>query len=147
MVSIYDVEPLKLIKKLAAKLKEMGLEKPDWVGKVKSGAHKERLPQDPDFWYIRCASILRNAYVNPTISVGKLRTHYGARKKRGVKPEKHKKAGGKIIRKAIQELEKLKLLQKTKKGVGREITPAGRKLLDNTAYEVYKELADKNEKQ
>ncbi|MCM8830606.1 MAG: 30S ribosomal protein S19e [Candidatus Omnitrophica bacterium] len=139
MVNVYDIEPLKLIKRVAKKLKEDGLEKPDWVGKVKSGAHKERLPQDEDFWYIRCASILRNAYVNPTIGVGRLRVHYGARKKRGVKPERQRKAGGKIIRKAIQELEKLKYLQKVKNGVGREITNKGRKLLDNLAYEIYKE--------
>ncbi|MFN3910271.1 MAG: 30S ribosomal protein S19e [Candidatus Anstonellaceae archaeon] len=139
MVNVYDVEPLKLIKRIAQKLKEEQIEKPSWVGKVKSGAHRERLPQDEDFWYIRCASILRNAYVNSIIGVGRLRVHYGTRKKRGVKPEKHRKSGGKIIRKAIQELEKHGYLQKTKNGVGRELTKKGRKLLDNTAYEVYLE--------
>ncbi|MCX8162929.1 MAG: 30S ribosomal protein S19e [Candidatus Micrarchaeota archaeon] len=144
MVSIYDVEPLKLIKRVAEKLEEEKIPKPEWVGKVKSGAHRERLPQDEKFWYIRCASILRNAYVNQVIGVGRLRTHYGARKKRGVKPEKHRKAGGKIIRLAIQTLEKFGYLQKTKKGIGRELTPKGRKLLDNTAYEIYSQKSDKN---
>ncbi|MEM3362392.1 MAG: 30S ribosomal protein S19e [Candidatus Anstonellaceae archaeon] len=145
MVTVYDVEPLKLIKEIAKKLEEEGIEKPDWVGKVKSGAHRQRLPQQPNFWYIRCASILRNAYVNPTIGVGRLRVHYGGRKKRGVKPEKHAKAGGKIIRVAIQTLEKAGYLQKTKSGIGRELTPKGRSLLDNTAYEIYKKQSEKNE--
>lgn len=139
MVNVYDLEPLKLIKRVAQKLKEQNLPKPEWVGKVKSGAHRERLPMDEDFWYIRCASILRNAYVNTKIGVGRLRVHYGARKKRGVRPEKHKKAGGKIIRKAIQELEKMGYLEKTKTGIGREITKTGKKFLDNVAYELYKE--------
>jgi|YelNatPaOPRAMG01_1025707.scaffolds.fasta_scaffold08662_4 small subunit ribosomal protein S19e len=139
MVTVYDVEPLKLIKKLAFVLKQEGLEKPAWVGMVKSGSHVERLPQDKDFWYIRCASILRNAYVNQVVGVGSLRVHYGKRKKRGVKPEKHRKAGGKIIRKALQELEKLGYIQKSKTKAGRELTPKGRKLLDKIAFEIYKE--------
>ena len=139
MVTIYDIEPLKLIKRVASILKEEGLKKPPWVDMVKSGAHRERLPQNKDFWYIRCASILRNAYVNPVVGVGSLRVHYGARKKRGVKPEKHKKAGGKIIRKALQELERLGYIQKSKTKSGRELTPKGRKLLDKVAFEIYKE--------
>ncbi|MFH1306922.1 MAG: 30S ribosomal protein S19e [Candidatus Micrarchaeota archaeon] len=143
MVTVYDVDALKLIKKTAQKLEEMNLEMPAWVGNVKSGAHAERLPQDDKFWYIRCASILRKAYLNPRIGVSRLRTHYGGRKDRGVKPEKHRRAGGSTIRKGMQALEKAELLKKGK--VGRELAPKGRKLLDAAAKLVADEADGKKE--
>lgn len=133
MVTVYDVEPNKLVRKAADKLKAMNIAKPEWVGTVKSGSHRERLPQQPDFWYIRMASILRNLYVNGNVGVGKLRSHFGARKIRGVRPEHKRKAGGSIIRKGLQALETAGLVTKKKKG--REIAAAGKKLLDSAAKE------------
>lgn len=134
MVTVYDVDALKLIQKAAAKLEQSGLPAPEWVGKVKSGSHRQRLPADPKFWYIRCASILRQAYVNSPIGVESLRTHYGGRKSRGVKPEKHRKSGGNMLRKALQAMDKAGLL--TKKKVGRYISAKGQALLDAAAKEV-----------
>jgi len=134
MVTVFDVTPNKLVKKVAEKLKGMGIVQPEWIGTVKSGSHRERLPQQKDFWYIRMASILRNAYTHGTVGVGKLRSHYGGRKIRGVRPEKKRKAGGSIIRKGMQALETAGLLTKKKKG--REISAAGKKLLDASAKEV-----------
>lgn len=133
MVTAFDVEPNKLIEKAAQKLKEMKLNKPAFVGLVKSGAHASRPPQDEDFWYKRCASILRQAYVNQTVGISRLRRHYGGRKTRGVKPSVHSPAGGSTIRKAMQELEKAGLLSKQK--VGRALSPKGRKFLDAVAKE------------
>jgi small subunit ribosomal protein S19e len=136
MVTVYDTEPNKLIAKAAEKLKAMKMEKPAFVGLVKSGAHVERPPQQEDFWYVRCASILRQVYVNNEVGVTKLRRHYGGRKRRGVKPQRHAPAGGSTIRKALQELEKAGLLKKEK--TGRMLTPNGRKLLDAAAKECVK---------
>jgi small subunit ribosomal protein S19e len=133
MVTVFDVEPNRLIAKAAEKLKGMKLPKPAFVGMVKTGAHTERPPIQEDFWYIRCASILRQAYVNGTVGINRLRRHYGGRKRRGVKPAKHSAAGGSTIRKAMQELEKAGLLIKQK--AGRAISPKGRKLLDGAAKE------------
>jgi small subunit ribosomal protein S19e len=133
MVTVFDVEPNKLIAKTAEKLKAMNIAKPAFVGLVKSGAHTERPPQHEGFWYVRCASILRQVYVNDRVGVSKLRRHYGGRKRRGVKPQKHAPAGGSTIRKALQELEKAGLLAKEK--TGRVLTPKGRKLLDEAAKE------------
>lgn len=139
MVTALDVDANALIDRVAEKLKNMKIKKPEFVGVVKSGCHAERPPEQPDFWYIRCASILRQAYCRGIIGTNRLRTHYGGRKNRGVKPQKHKKAGGSTIRKAMQELEKVGLLKKEK--VGRSLTPAGRKLLDNVAKELAKKQA------
>ncbi|MBU0532460.1 30S ribosomal protein S19e [Candidatus Micrarchaeota archaeon] len=133
MVTAFDVEPNKLIEITAKKLKEMKIPKPAFVGLVKTGAQAERPPQDPDFWYFRCASILRQAYVNDSVGVQRLRRHYGGRKRRGVKPARHSPAGGSIIRKAMQELEKAGLLVKEKSG--RKVSANGRKLLDEAAKE------------
>jgi len=133
MVTVYDVEANKLIAKTADKLKGMKIAKPAFVGIVKSGAHAVRPPQTPDFWYFRCASILRQAYIGNKVGVQRLRRHYGGRKNRGVKPDAHMPAGGSTIRKAMQELEKAGLLAKEK--VGRVLTAKGRKLLDQAAKE------------
>jgi ribosomal protein S19E (S16A) len=51
-----------------------------------------------------------------------------------VRPEKHRKAGGNMIRKGMQALEKAGLL--VKKKVGRYITPKGQQLLDSCAKEI-----------
>jgi small subunit ribosomal protein S19e len=135
MVTAYDVNPHKLIRAVAQKLEKMdGLVAPKWVGLVKTGVHKERLPQDSKFWYVRCASLLYQAYCHSPIGVSSLRTHYGGRKKRGVARERFRPAGGNIIRKGLQALEKAGLIAKKK--VGRYITPAGQKLLDMVAYEI-----------
>lgn len=131
MVSAYDVDALRLIQAVAGELEKKGIAPPQWVGNVKSGAHCSRLPQDEKFWYVRCASILRQAYVRPGVGVSKLRSHYGGRKIRGVRPERHAKAGGNMIRKAMQSLEKAGLMKKAK--TGRELTSEGQKLLDSTA--------------
>jgi len=134
MVTVYDVVPNKLVGKVAEKLKAMNIAAPKWIGTVKSGSHRERMPQQPDFWYIRLASMLRNAYVHGVVGVSSLRSHYGARKIRGVRPEHKRRAGGAIIRKGLQALEVAGLIAKKKKG--RELTAAGKKLLDASAKEV-----------
>lgn len=133
MVTVYDVTPNKLVGKVAEKLEALDIKQPGWIGTVKSGSHKDRLPQQKNFWYLRLASILRNAYVHGNVGVGKLRTHYGGKKIRGVRPEKKRKAGGSIIRKGMQALEKAGFMVKRKKG--REISAAGKKLLDSAAKE------------
>lgn len=134
MVNALDVEPARLLEKAAGRLKEMKLEKPEFAGVAKTGAHAKRPPIQENFWYVRCASILRQAYLRGSVGVSRLRTHYGGREERGVRPARNRRAGGKTIRKAIQILEKAGLL--TKQKAGRAISPKGRKFLDNIAKEV-----------
>ena len=136
MVTIYDVNPNSLISKAAEELKKIEIIKPtSWVSFVKTGVHKERPPADKDFWYKRSASILRKIYIYGPIGVSKLRIKYGGKKSRGTKPEEFRKAGGNIIRKILQQLEKAELIKQIEIGVhkGRIITPKGKKFLDNIA--------------
>ena len=140
MTTVYDVPPSKLIERVAKKLKEMDIDKPEWTDFVKTGAHKERRPHSPDWWYIRCAAILRKIYIDGPVGVERLRTAYGGRKNRGHKPEKFVKGSGNIVRKALQALEKLDLVTRTKEG--RVVTPKGQSLLDNSAKEIKDEIIE-----
>ena len=131
------MEAKQLIERAAEELKKFEeLKPPEWVHFVKSGAHAERPPQQEDFWYIRCASLLRYLYINGPKGVSRLRHKYGGRKSRGVAPHRHVKASGNIIRKALQKLEKIGFVKTTKKG--RELTPKGRAFLDKLSNEIKK---------
>jgi small subunit ribosomal protein S19e len=138
----YDVPASKFIEKLAKYLKENvdAVNPPAWASIVKTGAHVERQPQNPDWWYIRCASLLRKIYVHEPMGVEKLSTKYGGRKDFGVKPEHVVKAGRANIRKALQQLETAGFVE-TSKPHGRKITHDGRKILQEIAENTQKELA------
>ena len=142
MVTPYDVPASKLIEKLATYLKENvdAISPPSWASIAKTGPHVQRQPQNPDWWYIRCASLLRKIYVHSPIGTEKLRAEYGGRKDFGVKPEHVVKAGGSAIRKAVQQLEDAGLIE-TLKPQGRRVTKDGRKLLQELAEDIQKELA------
>lgn len=141
MLSTYDVPAAKLIEKLAKHLKENADEvtPPPWASFAKTGAHVQRQPENPDWWYIRCASLLRKIYVHGPIGVERLRAEYGGRKDYGVRPEHSAKASGAIIRKGLQQLEAAGLVE-TLKSRGRKVTREGRKLLDMLIGELRKEL-------
>ena len=65
----------------------------------------------------------------------KLRSFYGGRKRMGHKPPHFRKAGGKIIRTILIDLEKKGYIQKKGKE-GRVITPQGQKFLDGLAKQL-----------
>jgi small subunit ribosomal protein S19e len=140
----YDVPAQEFIQKLADYLKENidEVKPPPWAGIVKTGAHVQRPPENPDWWYIRCASLLRKIYIHGPLGIEKLRAEYGGRKDFGVRPEHAVKAGGAIIRKALQQLEKAGLIEKYQ-NKGRRITKEGRKLLEEIAEEVMRDLLKK----
>jgi len=137
-MGIYDYPPQEYNLKLAEALKKIPeIEEPEWVKFVKSGTSRERPIEDPDFWYKRTASILKQIYKNKVVGVNRLRTRYGGKKNRGSKPEKFFKSGGKIIRKILQQTDKAGLTEIAKdiRGVrskkpGRQLTETGKKLME-----------------
>ena len=103
---VYEMQPGEYNSKLAMLLKELPeFKQPEWSFFVKSGSAKKRPPQTSDFWYKRAASILRQAYVHKVVGVNRLKTRYGSKKNRGMKPEKFRKSSGKIIRTLLQQAE------------------------------------------
>jgi len=141
LTTVYDVPADILIDRLSKYLKENVREvrPPEWAAYVKTGSHVERAPHNPDWWYVRAASILRKLYIKGPIGVSRLRKLYGGRKRRGVKPAHFRKAGGSIIRHILQQLEEAGLAEKDG-NKGRVLTPKGRSLLDAMAARIKREL-------
>jgi len=137
MVSVKDVPAQLFVEKLKEELKKIEQIKPtEWIKYAKSGSHRQRPPQQSDFWYIRAASLMRRIAIEGTVGVSRLRTYYGGKKRRGYKPAISKRSGGSVLRKILQQLESAGLVAKDKKG--RKLTPAGQKLLSKVAKEIKK---------
>ncbi len=132
--TVFEASANELILKAAEELKKnANIKAPAWAPFVKTGTNRERLPEQPDWWYIRAAAVLRQLYLRPQ-GVQRLRGIYGGRKNMGFKPERFKKGSGNILRKILQQLEKAGYLKKEK--VGRVITPIGVQFLDSMAKDV-----------
>ena len=137
-MAVYDFESQEYNLKLAEALKKIPeFEQPEWSEFVKSSSSKERPIEDPNFWHKRVASILKQIYVNEIVGVNRLRVKYGSKKNRGSKPEKFRKAGGKIIRTILQQSDKAGFteIKKITKGIkgksGRRLTEKGKSFMDN----------------
>lgn len=142
MTTVHDVPPEELIDEVAKKLREnKDIHIPDPNRFSRTGISRENPPDKEDWWYKRCASILRKIYINDTIGTERLRSMYGGKKDRGSKPAETRPGSGSIIRRALQQLEKSGYITKVK-GKGRMLTPKGRSFLDNTSHEVFENIKD-----
>ena len=139
MVDVYDVDPNELIENISEELKKIEVIKaPEWSKFAKTGMHKERPPERTDWWHVRVAAVLRKIYVLEPIGVNKLKRKYGGRKHRGTKPMRTYRGSGKVIRVALQQLEKAGFLKQVEKGLrkGRVLTPKGKAFLNNIAKKI-----------
>ncbi|MFX1338197.1 MAG: 30S ribosomal protein S19e [Promethearchaeota archaeon] len=136
-MSIYVVEPGTLIRTVAEKLKEYPEIKPPKGSEFwKTAFFKELAPLDSEnFWYLRCASLLRKVNKFGPIGVNRLRKFYGGRNRRGSGLNHSVKGSGKIVRVCLQQLENARLLIKTEKN-GRKLSSEGKSLLDRIAYTI-----------
>ncbi|MCL5009680.1 MAG: 30S ribosomal protein S19e [Candidatus Parvarchaeota archaeon] len=137
MIRASDVNQIELVNRLAEEMKkEKLLQPPEWSKFVKTGSSKDRVPSQEDWWYLRGASILRRMYLdNRPVGVNRLRRVYGDTEKNRYSGKHFKPAGGAIIRKLLQQLEKSGLITKVKiqNRPGRRISPKGISLADMTA--------------
>lgn len=72
---------------------------------------------DPDWYFIRAASISRKIYLNGGIGVGALARWYGGRWNSGNRPEHFRKASRGLIRHILQQLEKAGIVESLEKGL------------------------------
>ena len=136
--TVYDVPAEDLIKEIAVELKKYNkITPPEWASYVKTGSFKQHAPQNPDWWFVRCASLLRKVYVSGPIGTSHLRKAYGGLRRGRNSPEKSTKASGAVIRKALQQLESEGLISSSRPG--RTITAKGRSLLDKFSATLIKE--------
>ncbi len=140
MTTAYDVPAKELIDELAKKLRnEKEVVEPENSSFLRTGVHKENPPDNPDWWYTRCASILRKIYINNGMGIERLRAEYSGKRNRGSKPYKARSGSGSIARRALQQLEKAGYVKRVK-GKGRILTPKGASFLANTSNEVMKNI-------
>lgn len=143
MAKVYDIPADFMIPRFAEHLKkDKKIEVPRWSNFVKTGTHVEKIPQNKDWWYIRCASLLRKIYMHGPMGVSDLRREYGGKKQNGYSLGHHRMAGGAIIRRALQQLEGSGYL--IKKNQGRLLSDEGVKRMDRVATEIYKEITSNN---
>ena len=130
---VYEITAQDFNDKLAEALKKVPeFKMPEWALFVKTGVSRIKPPIDTDWWYRRGASILRQIYVRGIVGVNRLRTRYGSKYNRGMKPEIFAKASGKIIRTILQQAEQAGLLEKVGEGTkkGRRLTDKGKQFLE-----------------
>lgn len=149
MAKVYDAPADKLISKLKddirQELSSKSISAPQWTPFVKTGRQADRAPHERDWWYTRCASLLRKIYLNGPIGIGGLRTKYGGatRSYQGYGFAHHVDAGGAIIRSAVQALESLGYVEKHGNN-GRIVSSAGMKKVDTVATQILKEMTQEN---
>jgi len=144
LTTVFDVPASRLIGVVGDDFKQtQTFKQPEWALFVKTGSHRERTPSQRDWWYTRGASILRRIYLDGPKGVSRLRTYYGGRKARNIKPHRFQRGGGKIVRTWLQLLEKEGYLVKEKHG--RMLSAKGRKYLDEKALAVKKTAEPKIE--
>jgi small subunit ribosomal protein S19e len=135
MTTVYDVPADHIIRRSAEELKKRKeITPPAWAAFAKTGAHKEMPPEDPDWWFIRVAAVLRRVYVDGPMGVERMRSFYGGNKNRGSRPNAFRKGSGSILRKSFQQLEAAGLIIHDK--TGRKVSPVGMAFLDNLSQEV-----------
>ena len=141
MTTVFDVPADLLIEKVAEEFKNNNkINSPAWSNFVKTGVHKERKPENADWWYVRCASIIRRVYMDGPVGVMSLRTYYGGKKDRGVRPEVFRKGSGAIIRNALHQLEDAGFVEKVEGG--RVVSPSGRSFLDKLSGEIINDIPE-----
>ena len=142
MVNALEVPADLLIRRVAEKLRRdySQVKPPQWAFFAKTGVFREKPPSDPNWWYVRAASILRKLYRSEEpVGVETFRVMYGGRLRRGSAPPHRRRGSGSVVRKILQQLEEAGLVEKVS-GRGRVLSPRGRGLLDTTAREVMEEL-------
>ncbi len=140
MVNVAELPADTLIQQLATHLKEKEKEvtPPAWTVYTKTGSQSERVPNNADWWYVRCASLMRKLYLRGPIGVSRLSTAYGGARQRGMAPSKARRGGSIILRKAMLQLQKAGLVAKAEGG--KALTAKGRSLMDRLALTAAREL-------
>ena len=145
MTTFYDVPADILIPVLADHLEaDSNIFRPVWAAFVKTGAHKERPPVQSNWWFLRSAAILRKVARMGPVGVNHLSQEFGGPKNRGSAPNRATAGSRHVIRTSLIQLEDAGFVTKRMNAagtvtLGRVLTPAGQKLLNQVAHDVRKE--------
>jgi len=135
-VTVKDVPALEFVVALAVHLKKK-LDLPEWHDLVKTANFKELPPQNPDWYFIRAASLARKVYLRGGTGIGSFTKVYGGRRRtRGVKRNCFDRASKGLLRHILQALANIDIVQRRKDKKGRWITTNGQHELDVIAGQV-----------
>jgi len=135
--TVKDVPAQQFVSELAAHFKKsQKLELPEWHDLIKTGAYKQLCPQDPDWYYIRAAAVVRKIYLRGGIGIGAFSKIYGGSVNNGSAPAHHAKAARGLHRHILQQLQNISLVNKKKEKKGRYITKEGQRELDTIAAQI-----------
>jgi small subunit ribosomal protein S19e len=138
-----DVPPELLLPRLASELRQrQAVSPPPWAPFVKTGVHKQRGPQTPDWWYLRSASVLRKVYLLGIVGTERLASEYGGKRDRGSAPYHARTGSRSVTREILQQLQGAGLVQPFKNR-GRRLTAEGLRLLDGLSRDVLKSLIER----
>lgn len=132
---------------MALFLKKSGKMKlPEWVDYVKLGPHKELAPVNDDWYYMRAASVARHLFITSPVGMAHLRRAYGGKKRNGNARSHNCPSSGAVMRKILQNLETLKMVEKDPNSGGRRLTETGRRDLNRIAGQVKTRNKSKKDK-
>ncbi|KAH8264278.1 hypothetical protein KR038_005896 [Drosophila bunnanda] len=154
-VTVKDLDQHVVTKVLAAFLKKSGkLVVPVQAEFIKTGKFKETAPTENDWFYTRCASIMRHLYIRSPSGVAAFTKVYGGRKRNGTHPSRYCRSADGCIRKvlhrfhnqgrinlysyypqALQALEAARMVEKHPDG-GRKLTSKGQRDMDRIANQI-----------
>lgn len=147
-VTVKDVPAKEFIESFAKHLKKGNKFKiPDWSAYVKTACFKDLAPYDPDWLYIRAASVAYQLYIRGKVGISALRTHYGGKQRNGVRRPHHRQSAGKILRYVLKQLEEAGLVGQVKyqsddgseQTAGKTLTQKGTTDMDRIASQIVKE--------
>jgi small subunit ribosomal protein S19e len=147
-VTVKDVPAKEFIQEYAKFLKKGNkIRIPEWATYYKTACYKDLSPYDPDWLYIRAASVAYQLYMRGKVGVNTLRKHYSKKQRSGTCTEHSRKTAGKCIRYCLIELENAQLVGKMsfedKTGnvslMGKALTKRGQTDMDRIAAKIAKE--------
>ncbi|ELQ74153.1 40S ribosomal protein S19 [Trachipleistophora hominis] len=118
---IYQVEPSSFITTLSSHLKNNNLlTLPPNIDIVKSCSGKQNAPLNPDWLYVRAASVYRHFLTaqikNERITITRLASVYGCKKDRGSRPGKKVRAGRTHLRSILRDFGRLGWIVEDERG-------------------------------
>merc|ERR1719198_764879 len=147
-VTVKDVPAHEFIEAFARHLKKGNkVAVPEWATYYKTGCFKDLAPYNPDWIYVRAASVAYQLYMRGKAGVNTLRKHYGTKQRNGVCTEHFRLSSGKCIRYCLAQLESAQLVGSVEirnedgKNMisGKALTKKGTTDMDRIASQIAKE--------
>ena len=142
MTTYNDIPADILIDGLVEKLSTIdSIVEPEWAAFVKTGTHRERPPNQDNWWTIRSAAILRKVAFKGPIGTNHMAQEFGGPRDRGVKPNRAAAGSRNIARTILHQLSESGLITSEFNpagtvNLGKVLTPEGHKLINNVAHSV-----------